>query len=125
MGERQSIAPTYDTRESGWPYTLEVREGVKRIDRQQVGDPFINTTVRVRGWRNALRVLLRRYECSVHVSAPHDRVEDVTELDNDYKGEQGSTRRAEWDAQLQRGLGDFAAVLAEHEDEDSRYGGRE
>jgi|GEM_PF-3341376 len=117
--ERQSIAPTYDSRQTGDAYTVEVREDDKRIDKHAVADPFVNTTIHVRGWRNALAVLLHRYCCSVHVGAVDPaRYEDIAELNDDYKGQPGSTRRAEWDAQLQRGLGDFAAVLAEHESED-------
>lgn len=119
MRTRQSIEPTYDSRETGDAYTVEVREGGRRIERHPIADPFVNTTVHVRGWRNALRVLLRRYECSVHVDADDAaRVEDIFELNDDYKGQHGSTRRAQWDAEFQRGLGDFAAVLAEHEDDD-------
>jgi hypothetical protein len=116
---RKSIEPTYDSRKTGDAYTVEVREGDKRIDRHPVSDPFINTTVHVRGWRNALRVLFRSYRCSVHVDAPHDRVEDIFELNDDYKGERGSTRRTEWDTSFNRSLGDFAAVIAEHEDDDA------
>lgn len=117
---RYSIEPTYDSRETGDAYTVEVREGAKRIDRQPIADPFVNTTVRVRGWRNALAVLRGRYSCSVHVGAEDPaRVEDIFELNDDYAGQRGSTRRADCDAQLQRGLGDFAAVTAEHEEDDS------
>jgi hypothetical protein len=115
--ERQSIAPTYDSRETGDAYIVEVREQGKRLDRHAIPDPFVNTTVHPRGWRVAWAVLRKRYEVSVHVSADHDRVEDIFELNDDYKGQKGSTRRSEWDEQFQRGLGDFAAVIAEHEDD--------
>jgi hypothetical protein len=114
---RKSIAPTYDSRETGDAYTVEVREGVERIDKHAIADPFVNTTVHVRGWRNAWAVLRGRYRCSVHVDADHDRIEDVFELNDDYKGERGSTRRTEWDLSFNRSLGDFAGVIAEHEDE--------
>jgi len=113
--ERKSIAPTYDSRATGDAYTVEVRERGSRLDRHAVADPFVNTTVHPRGWRAALAVLLRRYEVSVHVSADLERVEDIFELNDDYKGQPGSTRRAEWDAEFQRGLEDFAAVCGEHE----------
>jgi hypothetical protein len=118
MIKRKSIEPTYDSRVTGEAYTVEVREGDERLDRHAIADPFVNTTVHVRGWRNAWAVLRRRYRCSVHVSADHDRVEDVFELNDDYKGQRGSTRRAEWDSSFNRSLGDFAAVIAEHEDDE-------
>lgn len=117
MSERQSIEPTYDSRESGDAYTVEVREQGKRLDRHAIADPFVNTMVHPRGWRAAWAVLRKRYRVSVHVSADPDRVEDTLELNDDYKGQKGSTRRSEWDAQFHRGLGDFAVVLAERDDD--------
>jgi hypothetical protein len=109
-----SIQPTFDSRVVGEPYTVEVRENGRRLSLRQMPDPFHNTTVRPRGWRVALGVLLRRYEVSVHVGAPRQLVEDVMELDDNYKGDRGSKRRAEWDAGFQQALGDFAARAGEH-----------
>lgn len=114
---RQSIQPTYDSRDIGDAYTVEVREGDRRLSVQTTADPFVNTTVNVRGCRNALAVLRGRYRCSVHVDAAHDRIEDIFELNDDYKGERGSSRREDWDRDFNGILGDFAAVVAEHEDE--------
>jgi hypothetical protein len=117
-GQRQSIEPTYDSRETGDAYTVETREGDKRIDKIAIADPFVNTTIHIRGWRNAWAVLRGRYRCSVHVGADDPaRIEDIFELNDDYKGQKGSTRRTDWDAQFQRDLSDFAAVIAEHEDD--------
>jgi hypothetical protein len=113
--KRQSIDPTYDARKSGEPYTVEVREEDRRVSRIVCGDPFINTTVHPRGWRAALAVLRRRYSVSVHVGACPPLVEDVLELNADYKGVRGSSRRREWDQQLEGSLMDFVAREAEHD----------
>lgn len=113
--KRQSIDPTYDAVETGDPYTVEVREGTRRVSSIVCGDPFINTTVYPRGWRAALAVLRRRYSVSVHVNAPASLVEDVLELNADYKGILGSSRRREWDHELEGCLMDFAAREAEHD----------
>jgi hypothetical protein len=40
-------------------YTLEIREDGERMDRRPIEDPFINTTITVRGWRSAWAVLRR------------------------------------------------------------------
>lgn len=91
------------------PYTVEVREGSERLALTQIVDPFINTTVRPKGLRSALRVLLGRYEASVHVNADAATVEAVMELNPDYLGPAGSKSRTEWNARLQTALENFAA----------------
>jgi hypothetical protein len=96
---------------------VEVRENGRRLSVDPMPDPFHNTTIRPRGWRVAIAVLRRRYEVSVHVGGDRDIVEDVLELDDDYKGEPGSTRRVEWDGQFQQMLGDFAARAGEATDD--------
>ena len=78
-------------------------------------DPFHNTTIHPRGWRAALAVLLRRCTFTVIVGGDSEIVEDVCELDGDYLGRFGSTRRAEWDARLDGALHDLAAREAEHD----------
>jgi hypothetical protein len=116
MPERASIAPTYDSAKTGPAFTVEVREGNERLSIQPTLDPFINTTVHPRGWRAALAVLRRRYQVSVHVSGDRERLEDVCELDAEYLGRHDSSRRREWNGELNGKLGDFAARLAEHDD---------
>jgi hypothetical protein len=113
---RQSIAPTYDSGGNPGAYTVESRVGGRRIDQTPMSDPFVSQRVTV-GWRDLLHGLRhRRLEVEIIVSAADlERIEDVLELDGNYLGRQGSSRRAEWDARLERGLGDFAAVQAEHD----------
>lgn len=112
---RSSIAPTYDSRQTGPPFTVETRLNGQRLSYERIFDPFIATRVTV-GWRDLLRGLLRRrLEVEVLVGGDREIVEDVSELDDDYKGQPGSSRRAEWDAQLQGALGDFAARAGEHD----------
>lgn len=93
MTERISIAPTYDHRQTGDRFTLKSYECDRKHDDLTMPDPFVNHTVHVRGWRNALRVLLRRYKYVVVVGGDPEIVEDVLELNDDYKGQPGSTRR--------------------------------
>jgi hypothetical protein len=114
-GERESIDPTYDSREMGERFTVETRESGGWREVKTMPDPFVNHTLHVRGWRNALRVLLRRYSVTVIVGGDRDIVEDVCELDNDYKGIHGSSRHREWDENMEQALGDFAARLGEHD----------
>lgn len=114
---RQSIQPTYDRLKTGDRFTLEIRENDRRLSLATIPDPFHNTTIRPRGWRVALAVLLRRYKVTVIVGGDPEIVEDVTELDSDYLGRFGSSRRQEWDAQMNQSLGDFAARIGEHTDD--------
>lgn len=112
---RKSIRSTYNHRDTGDRFTVETRIDGKRNARATVPDPFVNTTVYVR-WRDLLRGLFRRgLQVSVHVSGGHDICEDVMELNDDYLGEQGSSRRKAWDAQLEGSLRDFSALAGEHD----------
>lgn len=113
---RKSIEPTYDSRETGERFTIETRENDVRLDHKPMPDPFVNHTVHVRGWRNALRVLRRRYHLTVAVGGDREIVEDVSELDGNYTGRHDSTRKSDWHDELNGKLGDFAARLAEHDD---------
>lgn len=113
--DRQSIQPTYDRQKTGDRFTLEIRENDKRLSVESLPDPFHNTTIRPRGWRVALGVLLRRCTFTVIVGGDPEIVEDVIELDGDYLGRFGSTRRSKWDAQLEGALHDLAAREAEHD----------
>ena len=117
MTPRQSIEPTYNREKTGDRFTVEIRENDRRLSIESMPDPFVNATVSPRGWRVALAVLRRRYSVTVVVGGDRDIVEDVCELDDDYKGGFGSSRRAEWDQRLEGALHDFAAVLGEHSDD--------
>lgn len=112
---RGSIEPTYDHRETGDRFTVESRVHGRRISLTPIQDPFVCQRV-VIGWKDLLRGLVRRrLEVETLVSGDREIVEDVFELDNDYKGQHGSTRRQEWEAALERALGDFAARAGEHD----------
>jgi hypothetical protein len=90
-------------------YTLEICERGKRLSKEPMPDPFHNTTIHVRGWRNALSVLRRRYTVCVHVGGNGDRVEDVLALNPDH------LRPGEAPSFIDGKLHDFAARLAEHD----------
>jgi hypothetical protein len=112
---RQSIQPTYDQRLTGDRFLVATSVGGKALPTVETTDPFVHHRISV-GWPDLLRGLLRRrLEVIVAISADPDMVEDVMELNADYLGTMSSTRRQEWNAQLERGLGDFAAQIAEHE----------
>lgn len=98
MGERSETPP----------YTVECRENGRRLSIEPIPDPFINTTIRPRGWRVALAVLRRRYSVTVVVGGDSATVERVLELDPDYIGPPGSKSREAWNAQLQGELRRFA-----------------
>lgn len=113
--QRESIAPTYDHRKTGDRFTVESRVDGRRISVTPIRDPFVSQRVTV-GWRDLLRGLLRRrLEVETLVSGDREIIEDLFELDNDYKGQSGSTRRRDWDAGLDRALGDFAARAGEYD----------
>ena len=112
---RQSIQPTYDHRETGDRFTVETRVDGRRISETPTRDPFVNQRVTL-GWRDLLRGLLRRrLVVEVVVGGDPQIVDDVMELDADCLTD-NSTRRREWNAHVERSLGDFAARLGEHEE---------
>lgn len=118
---RQSITPTYDRQKTGDRFTVDTWVGDRRVSSGRVSDPFIHTKVTV-GWRDLLRGLLRRtLVVTVVVGGDREIVEDVIELDSDYLGCTYSTRRKEWDAHMDQRLGDFAAQLGEHAEEDNDH----
>jgi hypothetical protein len=96
---RNSIKPTYNHQDTGDRFAVE-----GRLSLTPLRDPFIHTIIRPRGWRVAWAVLRGRYSVSVHVSGDKAAIEDVLELDSDYLGTMRSTRRQEWDAQLESAL---------------------
>lgn len=115
LRRRSSIEPTYDRRETGDRFTVESRLHGRRISLTPIADPFVCQRV-VIGWRDLLRGLFRRrLEVETLVSGDREIVEDVMELNADYLGLPQSTRRREWNAGLERALGDFAARAGEHD----------
>ena len=102
---RQSIAPTYDSRETGPRYRVTTMLGDRTIRfREPVEDPFVRTTVRV-GWRDLLRGLLaRRLTVTVIVDADPPLMDDVLELDANTLVP-NSTRQAEFRGEINAALG--------------------
>jgi hypothetical protein len=103
---RTSIHPTYDSRETGPSYHVTTQLDDRTIAFQQpIDDPFVRHTVRI-GWRDLLRGLLRRHlVVTVVLGARPSVVEDVLELDANYLGIGGSTRRDELHATINQALG--------------------
>jgi hypothetical protein len=62
-------------------YTVEVCEQNQRVSKQPIDDPFIRTTINLRGWRSAWRVL-RGLELTVVVSGTPERTADVMRLNH-------------------------------------------
>lgn len=79
---RQSIAATYDSRETGPRYWVTTLLGDQIIgSREPVEDPFVSTTITI-GWPDLLRGLLRgKLTTTVRLGADADLVDDVLELD--------------------------------------------
>lgn len=105
--QRASIQPTYDSRETGPRYHLSTFVNGRTLDWEKpLDDPFVTTVVTV-GWPDLLRALLRRrLTVRFQVNADRDLIEDVLELDANYLGI-NCTRRAEFNGQIQRALGDM------------------
>lgn len=112
---RQSIAPTYDSRETGPRFTVETRVNNRSIKEESIGDPFINTTVVV-GWKDVLRAALslKRLRISVHVRGDNNIIEDVMELDANHIGYH-STRREEFQGSIEKALERIAMTPNEEE----------
>jgi len=100
MGKRQSISPTYDSRETGPRYTVTYSVNGRIITwEERVPDPFVCAKVTV-GWPDLLRSLLRgRLVVKVHVGGDADVVNDVLELDANALVP-NSSRREEFNASV-------------------------
>ena len=101
---RNSIRPTYDSRETGPRYHVTTRVGIRTIEFQKrVDDPFVSHRVTI-GWPDLLRGLLRRHlTVDVLVGGDLDAVNDVMELDDNCLVP-GSTRQAAFRSHLNEAL---------------------
>jgi hypothetical protein len=109
---RQSIRPTYDSRETGPTYHVTTRIGDRTITFQEpIADPFVRTTIHV-GWRDVLRELLRRRRLRITVIVGGDpaRIDDVLELDENALVP-GSTRQAAFQSHLGERIAAFGEQL--------------
>ncbi len=101
--KRQSIQPTYDHRKTGDRFTVETRVNDRRVSLTPTRDPFVCHRVTI-GWRGLLTGLLRRsLVVEVLVGGDREIVDDVMELDADCLTD-NSTRRGEWNEQIQGAL---------------------
>ena len=92
---RQSIRPTYDSRQTGPAYHVTTRLGDRTVTFQApISDPFVRTRVHV-SWWDAVRELVRHRRVTVTVIVGGDpaRIDDVLELDANTLIE-NSTRKA-------------------------------
>lgn len=105
---RPSIEPTYDSRDTGNPYTVEVRLNGRVIHHRDLADPFVHTTTRI-SWRDRLLSLLRRKPMVVEVLVGGHLwvMEDVMELDSSALV-RGRTRQIEFRDELSSMIRDFA-----------------
>jgi len=105
---RNSIRPTYDSRETGPRYHVTTRIGDRTIEFQKrVDDPFVSHRVTI-GWPDLLRGLLRRrLAVTVMVGGDPDVINDVLELD-DNQLVPGSTRQAAFRSHVNEAIGRFA-----------------
>jgi len=105
---RQSIQPTYDSRETGPRYYLSTFVHGRSLDwRKPIDDPFVSTEITI-GWPDLLRALLRRrLLVRFQVDADRELVEDVLELDGNYLGLPNCTRRSEFNGQIHAALSDM------------------
>lgn len=107
---QHEVTATYDGREIDKPYTLYTWSNLADdADVRHLDDPFHRTTV-VTYRRSLLRALWRgRLEITLSLIAPHWLMEDVMELDANYRGEAGSPRRRASEATMQQALKRFAS----------------
>lgn len=98
--KRQSITPTYDSRQTGPRYWLSTFAAGRTLDwRKPIDDPFVSTVITI-GWPDLLRALLhRRLVARVQVGGERDAIDDVLELDNDQLVP-GRTRRDEFQQEI-------------------------
>jgi hypothetical protein len=107
MMPRQSIQPTYDSRETGPRYHVTTTVDDRPVAwRQPITDPFVRHTITL-GWRDLLKGLLRRrLAVVVIVGADMDLMNDVLELDANALVP-SSTRRAGFDRSIHQELASF------------------
>ena len=94
--KRNSIRPTYDSRETGPRYHVTVRkDGEALVFQHPIDDPFVRQTVVVT-WPGLLTSLLRFRRLTVEILIGGDRevIEDVLELDDNYLGTNCTRRDA-------------------------------
>jgi len=104
---RNSIRPTYDSRETGPRFHVTTQVGDRTVGFQRaVDDPFVRHTVTI-GWPDLLRGLFhRRLVVTVIIGGDKDIEDDVLELDENTLIP-NSTRRAAFDSHINESIGRF------------------
>lgn len=105
--KRQSVDAVYDSRETGPRYTVTTRIGIRTIEFEKpADDPFVRHAVTV-CWKDVLREWLhgRPVRVTTLIGGDSDVIEAVSELDGNYRGKAGSTRRDEADAEIRAAFG--------------------
>jgi hypothetical protein len=101
------MTAVFDSRKDASPYFLTTSVNGNTVDwRKPMSDPFHYTKLTTKfGWRDRLRILVGRpVTVCVSVHATPAVVEGVLELDENYRGQPGSQRRREADAELHAAL---------------------
>lgn len=101
---RQSIEPTYDSRETGNRFKAESRINGQTIGHEVIADPFVTHTVTIGFW-DAVKAFLfeRKLRVTVRVDGDPQIIEDVMELDANYLGS-NSTRRQQFNSLIESTL---------------------
>lgn len=101
---RQSIQPTYDSRETGPRFCVTSEIGDRTIAfRQPIPDPFVRQTIHVGFWDLLRGLFRRRLSVTVVVGGDLDVMNDVLELDANTLIP-NSTRRLEFNDELRRAI---------------------
>jgi hypothetical protein len=106
---RNSIRPTYDSRETGPRYHVSVRlNGKTLLFQRPVDDPFVSQKVTIT-WAGLIRSALRFRPLVAEILVGGDReaVNDVLELDANQLVP-GSTRAAAFRSHLNEAIGRYA-----------------
>lgn len=114
---RQSIQPTYDSRETGPRYHVTYKLDGRVISwEQRIDDPFVRAVLNV-NWLDRLKSLLHRnMAVEVLVGADPEVIEDVMELDENYLAPGPSTRREEFTSNLGKAFTRFVKEREAHGD---------
>lgn len=103
---RQSIEPTYDSRETGPQYWVTSTINDRPVAfREPIDDPFVRHTVHLSTLDLLRGLFRRRLTVEVTVDGTKDRVDDVLELDANTLTPGVNTRRIEFNQQIHDALG--------------------
>lgn len=118
--ERPETRSVFDSRETPYPYglstTIDGPGGPEYRSHESMPDPFVTHRIHLRpSWVDRLWFVFSRkpYEIEVRLDAPPEIIEAISELDENYRGQHGSQRRARSDAEFSRALGSFTETIGD------------